>query len=854
MESNKIFDRNNFIDCYALCVIKGKEIYFKAFNDDNIKLDISESKELLFENNCLYFFKKLIKDENILKFVKEISYVEKSNGKNIEDNITKFTSSEPYSFSGKVIEKYNNKILFLTILKEIIILTNIGCKFDSIDENKNITILFTRYFYRNDKNIYLKFTNISKIISLDGEIEKNQINQKVAIKFNLLDFDKDNKNVIIKDIGIETKPNNIVKFKTSEKMIYYSYDASIFEHEYFCQNIYLYDSKAFNIFKIFVYKSFLNEINVFINQKFSFAYEYLYFSLDNNLPNEIEIFRQPKDKYKSNNFHTFNSKIRKSIIFINIPPQNDLDIKYDTSFLNIFLCTKNEIRLYDSFCLSTLKMNKKNDFPYKERIKNCIIDIYDDYVKYFEKEKNIVPFYEKYMKFSQNIIDELENEINLNFNEYIYINDSYTLKYFHAVCLWNLIYFLKENKEQISNILHYLSIYKKILVRIELNFIDKSLILLSYVLRLFDDKKNLIYPKLFFYDELDDSNPYKIAYKFQFEIINNLKEESCLFQPFLLLDSYIMNGIHDKGYKFIKRSIPSYTISMLPLETVKKHLKSTIKNYFFILEKNEKNKHNYYASVHKFNQLVIYNENVLLINDKNNKIWQLEKIDILDNPQLTKNLSFIINLENLHENFSHNKEEILNIQRSPTYFFTRDFKFSYIYEYETKEFGEAGNLVEEFICDKKILTEMKKTKYEMGKFLDVKYFIDKDFQKLITEFQNIYIKTNKNMQINLNSFEKNNQNNKIDNIDIKKDIFENKEFYIQQNEKPDKNNSILKKEGNSDNDDDNDTDKIFLSKHNTIIISADTWDDLDKKIEELKSKTIVKRKDAIVNKSEVCNY
>ena len=853
MESNKIVDKNNFIDCYALCKIEGKEIYFKAFNDDSIKLDISESKDI-FENNSLYFFKKLSKDKNILKFAKGISNIEKSNGKNIEDNITKFTCSEPYTFSGKVIEKFNNKILFLTTLKEIIILTNIGCKFDNIDENKNIEILYTRYFYRNDKNIYFKFTNISKIILLNGEIEKNQISQKVVIKFNLLDFTKDNRDIIIKDIGIETKPKNIVKFKTSEKMIYYSYDASIFEHEYFCQNIYLYDSETFNIFKIFVYKSFLNEINVFVNQKFSFAYEYLYFSLDNNLPNEIEIFRQPKDKYKSNNFHTFNSKIRKSIIFINIPPQNDLDMTYDTSFLNIFLCSKKEIKLYDSFCLSTLKMKKKEDFQYKEKIKDNIIDIYDDYVKYFENDKNIVPFYEKYMNFSKNIIDELENEINLNFHEYKYKNEEYTLKYFHSVCLWNLIYFLKENKEQISNILHYLSIYKKILSRIELNFIDKSLILLSYVLRLFEDKNNLIYPKLFFYDELDDNNPYKIAYKFQFEIIKNLKEESCLFQPFLLLDSYIMTGIHNKGYKFIKRFIPAYSISMLPLETVKKHLKSTIKNYFFILEKNEKNKRNYYSSVHKFNQLVIYNENVLLINDKNNKIWQLENIDMLDNPQLTKNLSFIINLENLHENFSHNKEEILNTKKSPTYFFTRDFKFSYVYDYETKEFGEAGNLVEAFICDAKILTEMKKTKYEMGKFLEVKYFTDKDFQKLITEFQNIYSKTNINMQINLKSFEKNNQNNKIDNSDIKKDFFENKEINIQQNEKSDKDNSILKKEGNSENNNDNDTDKIVLSKHNTIIISADTWDDLDKKIEELKNKTIVKRKDAIVNKSEVCNY
>ena len=55
---------------------------------------------------------------------------------------------------------------------------------------------------------------------------------------------------------------------------------------------------------------------LYIKQKFFYAYEYLYISLENTLPKEIEIDSKERKKIKFNNFSTFGSKIRKSIVFI----------------------------------------------------------------------------------------------------------------------------------------------------------------------------------------------------------------------------------------------------------------------------------------------------------------------------------------------------------------------------------------------------------------------------------------------------------------------------------------------------------------------------------------------------------
>ena len=74
--------------------------------------------------------------------------------------------------------------------------------------------------------------------------------------------------------------------------------------------------------------------------------------------------------------------------------------------------------------------------------------------------------------------------------------------------------------------------YEKLEQKNNLNYVDKSKILIDIFLRLKESRKTLVFPELFFYDEFHQNNPYKIAFDFQFSFIEALTEFSGLFQAF----------------------------------------------------------------------------------------------------------------------------------------------------------------------------------------------------------------------------------------------------------------------------------------------------------------------------------
>ena len=842
-----------FINCYFVCKIKEGHKEFIGLNNEKIKWDFCDIENLVFERDKIYYFEKLLKKDKFLSFIKNISSYTKSDGVILNSNIETFNTSEPYSLTGKIIKKEKEQIFFLiSAMNEIIVLTDIKNQFDNINENQYITISFIRFSFKKDGIIYFKLNDFSLITVLDKDYQENAINEKVAIQFNLLDYSgfQDQNDIMIKQFGIETPQKQTIIFSPDRKFIFYVYNANGYEQEYFAQNLYLYftdENIPFNL-KFFVYKSLLNEVNLFIRQKYLFAYEFLYFSLDDSLPKDIEIYYQPKKKFKSTDFHTFNSKLRKSIIFINIPIQNNGDNKFDNSFLSIYLCSKTQINLYGTFCLESIGILDKKFYQFNQIIENNIINIYKDYTDCFELNGDPIKFNTKYFSFGSDINTNIQNELNEKFHLFKYQNTKHTLEYFNSLCLWNLFYVLINIKQSFGYVEEYVKVYRKIEDRKDLNYIDKSMILIDFVLRSFEDKSNFICPKLFFYDELDKNNPYKIAYNFQYDIIENITEESCLFQPFLFLDSYIMNSIQKKGsFDFIKVLKPAYSISMLTIELIKEHLKKTIKNYFFVLGKQGVNNRRYYASVNKFTKLITYNENILLYNSNYKKMYELSKTDIIFESKIFKNYAFIVNLENLHENFSHSKELILNNQASPTLYFNRNLDFSYVYHYNSQDYGEAGRLMEAFICGENLIEEMKKNIYEMGEFLKVEYYVGKDFQSLINGFKKIY----KNYHFG--------EKKKLKFIDIKSS---NDYHYSYENEPKNLsgNDDKLEKEKSlfntkeMENSIDNKDEEIILSKHNTYILSAETYEKLLEKIEKMKTKKIIVRDDAIEDNNDICCY
>ena len=817
---------NKVDNYYFLCKIKSEKIEFHGFNGEKLNINISEINNN-FKDSIVYRFKRLKNEGNELLFIKNSSIFEQNNGIQLSNDNIVFNGLEPYSLLGKIILIEDDKIYLITpYLNKIIIISNIGKIFKNIHYYQYMYIYYIRFTLKDENIIYFTLTDFTSFKIIENNIiEFNKINTKICLKLNLLDFFELNEKIQIKNIGIQLEEKNIKIIEFNKEVIYFIYETSENEYEYFPQKIYLYDiyDSLPHQLQFFVYKGFFNEANLFIRNKCGLAYEFLYFSLDNKLPNEIEIIQKPNKKLKVKNFHSFNCQTRKSIIFLNIPPQNDIDLEYDSSFLSIYLCSKKEIKLYGNFCLDSIEIKKKTDYKFNPIVKILIYEIYND----FTSNLTIDNLKQKYIYFNVKINDKLKNEFKQNFHLFNYPNEKYTLIYFNSLCLWNLFYYINENKGDTNCIIDYINLYNKIFDKNEINYIDKSMILISFVDRIFESEKTYKSPKLFFYNELDNDNPYKIAYNFQFEIIENLKEQSCLFLPFLFLDSYIMNCIFNKEYNFIKGFLSAYSLSMLPLESIKAHLKRTIRNYFFVLEKGEANKRRYYASVHKFNFLVTYNENILLKNSKFRNIYGCGRLCKIEDK---KNLAFLINLENLHENFSHNKEEIINIKISPTLFFNNNYELSKIYHYDTNNFGEAGRLLEAFIANEDLIDEMKKTEYEMGVFLDVKYYIDINFNGLIDGFKIISNKQkNKpNSDSNEPSDNNNNNNNNIINISTSKEI-KNEELPEANllNKSKEKTNDIEKRmDSKNENlnkiEQINDDNVIYLSKHNTYILSADT--------------------------------
>ena len=847
------------VNGYFFCKIDEKEIKLIGFNEEQITFDNKEDmKDLKFENNQIYFFEKLVKKGNTLSFIKNLSSFKIDTGEIIKNNINKYDSRIPYSLIGKIVKKTKVQIiLLLSSIEEIVIITNIGDKFINIEENQYVSLSYIKYNFKTNEAIYFQLSEFSLLNLMDKEYQEKKINEKIAIQLNLLDYQTflRDEEILLREIEIESPKNYKVKHGSYSKTIYYVYNASNYKNDYYAQNLnLLFNDELYPIqFKFFVYKSVLNEANIFIKQKCLFAFEFIYFSLDNSLPNEIKILSKPNQEYSTSDFHTFGSKIRQSITFINIPPQNKEDLKKGNSFLNVFLCQQGNKELYGTFSLNSIEYEKQSSYKYDPVIEKNI-NIYNDYLEMIEEKKEIKTFEEKYLSFGDYTNEILERRILDDLNLYQFEESEKTLNYFNSLCLWYLLFIItKKSQKSFSYIEEYINLYKKINNKNGLNNVEKIKILITFVSITLEDKNNFNCPKLFFYDELDKDNPYKVSNDFLFKIIENITEESCLFQPLLFFNSYIMDNIYNGGFKFVKLVKPAYSISMLSLDLIKEHLRKSIKNYFFVLKKyNKPDKRNYNASIYKFSKIVIYNENILLYNKDYDKMYKIDKLTMDYESKFIKTFAFTLNLENLLENFSYGKENIINIKESPILYFDRNFKLSYIYNQESPNYGEAGRLLEAFIADQSIIEEMKKSIYDMGDYLEVKFFVDKDFNELIEGFENAKKSYNNKLESNDNLNDiKNNKEVEYNNYEVKYNLNEEEKNLINVNYIPNNKDNLFDNKNRVDIENE---DVIILSRHNTYTLTADTYDELFEKIEKLKSKKIIKRKDAINYINKMCWY
>ena len=70
---------------------------------------------------------------------------------------------------------------------------------------------------------------------MDKKYQEKDINKKVAIQLNLLDY-KIYLRILMREFEIESPQNYKVKYDFYKKVIYYIYDASNYKNEYYVQN------------------------------------------------------------------------------------------------------------------------------------------------------------------------------------------------------------------------------------------------------------------------------------------------------------------------------------------------------------------------------------------------------------------------------------------------------------------------------------------------------------------------------------------------------------------------------------------------------------------------------------------
>ena len=236
-------------------------------------------------------FQNVKKEKNDVLFLNNSLNFKKSDGIKISKENLNFNKLEPYTLIGKIMQIENGKIYLLTsFINKIIIISDPEKIFKNIFDYQYIQIYYIRFDLEEENIIYFKTTTFTSFKMLQNDISIiNEISSKIVLKFNLLDFENGYEEIKIKNIGIELDDKEIKIIKTNKKVIFIVYEIKYIEYEYFPQKIYLDDeSNSFPYqLQFFVYKGFMTEVNLFIKNNFGLSYEFLYFSLNNNFPNEI---------------------------------------------------------------------------------------------------------------------------------------------------------------------------------------------------------------------------------------------------------------------------------------------------------------------------------------------------------------------------------------------------------------------------------------------------------------------------------------------------------------------------------------------------------------------------------------
>ena len=717
-ELNKIIDSQDFL---MEIIIISFQLVLKFYKIDNINIKEYETEFI-----------------SIYEFI--------SNGANTKenDNLTFFFCY------GKIFEKNKDNNIILNEFNKIIFVNDgehiIGKEY----ENQFIFLSFLQLKNSDENHIYYQTTKLTKI-HLPNINE--EINSKILIKLNLMDYNDTN---IFNRINIKCT-NEIIKIINS-KIIYISFYEPKYSQEYYPQKMQLLSDNISYNFIALIIKGYCNEINLFLNIYGGFAYEYYFISKNKDfLPTSFEVNINDGKKYKSNELWSYEISNRKKITFMNIPKQSGIEEKVNNknNFLKIYVYenSENEKKEYGTFLLDNLKIQQKQEIKINNEFNIFSEDIIDDVKQIFEDKSKISFLFKKYFV---NHNTKFDNELKEDYSLYYFPNNEDLFYYFNRLCIWNILL-----KEKVKNWYYLLSNYFELFEEIndsDLNFSEKIILLITITRRALESEFHL-FPKIKFFDrDCIDNDAYTKAFYFHLDLLDSLKEDSQLMLPILQLNSYIMdkiltdeeknliktekiknednsNNIEEKN-KELKNEIDkqnfqftsAYTISMLPINIIKKNIKKTMLPYCLLY--GFFSKKDFMVSRYKDNNIICFNEEQIVgdsyfLRRKNNYI---SKFYLTEN---IGNYSFVINLLFLHINFFYNKNKLLNIvSDSPIMHLDKFYKNSIFVRQNYIEEKEYSYLLESIKEQRKIIQDLINLDNNLGELLNVEYFNQDNFDQL----------------------------------------------------------------------------------------------------------------------------
>ena len=711
-----------------------------SFEENNIFNTLSEFKNIKLKNASSTIF--IV--EGKLGDYAEVKSLSDSKKYILEHSLMKYSGLKKKSFLWINFHEIENKKIMANILSTFEILNDeqmariLNLKyfdnleiFKVIDINKDNIIVIDVFFNIlnvNKNNEKLKGLNIelcTLIIISNFEKKDNEvklfdesfiyklkeefhyldinINSIAILKLYILDFDQA-KNKYDTFINCEDNKKVIITKKEEYLIITNAYPRL---YEYFPCKIGMLNSKNEKIkpitFTIYVYNGLMNKINVFLTTicEKTYFYEYLYYNLTQPLKNIEKNIIVNDIKYEIKMFDNFSSENRKRICLLNIPYQDiktfENELLYNSIQVSeIFLEDKSDVLSIND--ISCVEIKKPRPNSYFNEYYSDFGDIYD-----LMKECGI--------NNRKNMIEVLNKKIK-KFND---------IEFEYDICDINLfdnIMTLSQFKTWIGLIISY---YMSFFASKQLHFLNKIEYILSLILeenvnyydfiRIFiflikekiinNNKSNV---ELIFISRLDKLSPYLIAYQFNINQINNLKECDLLFQAYLQFDSF-------EAFNYLYKE-KSYTFSLEMNFMIKHQLLSAYENFFIVKRKSSGE----YAYIDYKTKITVINEASIFEDNK-------KDISAINEENEAKNCAIPLVINFSHEKGGHFKFLLKNdFDSSPKlYFKGLSLRIEAVNKNGIID-GETGNIIELFICDDKDIIDKLTTSFIYGALLESKYF------------------------------------------------------------------------------------------------------------------------------------